>query len=194
MVGLDTYKTFAAMNLMFQIGYDVVKYNFSAKYTIENFKKEKFLWVFVELEKKNTKEEIIYKTLCAIIERDFTWLCPKAFYYFLRKSKNSLDKNTFVDVEFTKDVEYLSGRYNKSIAKIAENQGLYPAIYNEWKGGRINLLTLVLLDDKINILNKEKSKDILIWEKSIKNINRVKQVSKYLFDADRVNSIIDQFF
>ena len=188
MKGFDAYRCHQAMSLHFnkKTNYDYFKYNGSVSVKEDNFKKHKNKWQYVGIEDK--VDQILWFYYNAYKSNKFAYTTIQYIMAYLR-SKKCLSKDAMIE-NIKRDLEYLSVKYKDDPYSITDVDDLYPALYNEYDDGSVQLETFLLFDLKIvKLLHIERSDDIIGWPKIIKDMELVQPfVNELLSDFDFVKS------
>lgn len=196
MQGIRAHQIKTSLNFHFRekSSYDCLKYNFKTRYNEDTFKRNQYRWKYAALEKYDDPLYIIFDCLCY---NNFCWVTDKMLFVYVNRIKKynlPASRKDFLKDQFRTELSYLSKLYeNKHTLFNINKDEMYPQLYTLYDGGKISLITLLLLDiNIIPILTKENSKDIIVWPDFLNEMDKVKPIIQYMFSEDKI--IIHNYF
>lgn len=189
MKGFLLYTCHQALMLHFGNGnYDYFKYHGKTRLTEDSFKKSPFRWQYAKLEDKT--EHVLWHMWCVFKQNDFSYVTPKALFYQSRTNEITTHPSEYLTTTVAEDLDHLRDTYNGT-TDYYNIDGLYPAIYNDFKSGEITLETLLLIDQHISpVFETGASPDIITWPQVLTYMSKLSPFVHELFDRQ---SFLDLF-
>ena len=195
MIGLEAYQIYNAFNLHFNdnVDYDCMTYNFKTRVKPETFKRSPYRWQFASIEKKASADLrfVSFNSFCLC---DYSYTKPLKFIRTVSKQLE-ITPSTILQSVVKKDLLYLKDRYNGSTNLFNSDGSLYPHLFQEFKDGKIDYRTMILVSVFIkDVINRETSKDIIAWPKYVKQADHVKGLFKYFYSKSEFETLFAETY
>lgn len=186
----EAYKTYMALKRHFNSDYDYFKYNGKVNVKYETFDKKKDKYFYQKLSKKQDITGLIISSLLNSTDgniwiRDILSQETENNYY---KWKKKIESLTY---QFKNDINKLDEDFDSNLLV---KEGQYPNLLKLYIGGEINIETLIIIDDLLNIFkywNKNIS-DNVFWPSIYRKCIKYKPFLQ--FDSNKYkNIIVDKF-
>tara|TARA_B100000929_G_scaffold290599_1_gene284905 strand:- start:58058 stop:58729 length:672 start_codon:yes stop_codon:yes gene_type:complete len=214
-VGFKAACLFKSFQLHFnqKTDYNAIAYHFKVSMKEDTFLQSKFRWKYSKLEKNSTPTQLIFLFSKLFVDGDLKPFNEKALFNKIHKELGAMyDTDTLQElldkfyIELEKDLHNLTQttftnvKNQYRIDSYVEADGVnYPLLYEAHKDGIISYYTLLLIDlymtpNMNGVINKERSKDIIMWDEFVERSDLVKQVLYVALDETRIYEIFRSLF
>jgi hypothetical protein len=192
MRGLTALQVHQSLNLHFskKSPYDCIKYNFKTKASVDTLKQHPNRWQYAGLEKNCVN--VVYALFSVYEENNFQFITPTQLFRKARQYYNTTP-DEFLDTVFKNDLIYLRKQYDSG-PQLFGSTGMYPALYDEYKDGKIHLRTLIILSMFIMDVINTDSKDIIAWPKFVQHCHKIEGFIALFFDRTTVESLFAEHY
>jgi len=163
--GYSAYITYLALKQHFTTDYDYIKYRGKVKANQDSFLKRRDKFFFAKLEKRYSKDELIYYFVSNFIDHDNVWSgnlvseSSESIYHDWKKRIQSLS------YRFTQDCESLTDYKFDDLFKVEDYS--HPLLLRKMMQKQICIETVIIMDNVLTFIKKWDKiiDDDLIWPK-----------------------------
>lgn len=165
MSGYTAYETYLAVSRHFTSNYDFFKYNGKIRVKASTYESRKDKYYFEKAARRFKKDEFIKYLIANFSNGDQGWignLMSPSNEIIYKKWKKNVEALTYT---FTQQIEYLNDTEEDFNKLFVYEDGKHPLLFRLHLRGKINLETLVLLDDLVGFTKAwAKYDDVMIKE------------------------------
>jgi hypothetical protein len=180
---------YRALKLHFTTDYDFIKYRGKVKYTVDQFNKNKQIFVYEKLSKKFSDEELKYFFIANFLQNENVWindlLSHEAIEIYTQYSK----RQQSLSYVFENDLlNIFNEEHIKNLFKC--NSDDFPLLLKKLFRNEICLETLIIMNNCFPFLHKwdERIKDTIIWPKVKQKLFKYNEFLVY--DKSKFKSIL----
>jgi hypothetical protein len=196
--GFETYKIYIAIRNHFtQKNYDYFKYNGKTRVNADSFLKRKDKFFFAKLERRLSKEELVYFFVANFVNDEQSWSGSlvteqsMVIYKNWLKKIQSLSYNFKENCQELKKVLDLSG---KRFDNLFEANGSHPALLKLYLRKDVSLETMIIIDRVLGYANRwsKELDDDIVWKEVRQLMDKYSAFVKV--DTNRYKDILKQTF
>ena len=190
--GYNAYITYLALKQHFTTNYDFIKYNGKVKANQDSFLKRRDKFFFAKLEKRYSRDELIYYFVSNFVDHDNVWAGnlvsdhSESVYNDWKKRIQSLSYT------FKEDCESLSDYDFNSLFEVEEYS--HPLLLKKMMRKEICIETVIIMDNVLTFIKKWDKiiDDDLIWPKQRQLLENYKPFMS--IDNDKYKTIMKKVF
>lgn len=196
--GLETYKTYIAVRNHFkQDSYDYFKYRGKSKVNGDSFLKRRDKFFFAKLERRLSKQEVLYFFVSNFIHDDSNWsgsLVTEQSMSIYNEWKKRVQSLSYLFKDECNNLKQIVDLSGKEFDNLFKSNGSHPALLKLYLQKQISLETMVIIDKILGYLalwNKQYQGDVVY-----DNVGRL--ITKYSsfvdVDIKKYKAIMKQSF
>ena len=190
--GFEAYQMYQGLKLHFAGTFDYVKYNGKTKVSKEQFSRRKDKYSFYRLSRKYKKDELFEFLIVNFMNNPKVWIFDLLTEESEERYKKWLKKQQSLSYVFREDLNFLFDSVDNPEDLLRVVDGNYPLLYTYYTQERIQLETVLVMNDFMKFLPmwKKKVEDDILFPQFILKCEKYSPFFNY--DEVKFKSILKE--